>query len=264
MSCCPSGWGRCLTRPADPGPASTTSSSTAAPPPASRAAVQAARMGKSVVVVIARQAPRRPDHRRPGLDRHRQQGRHRRHRPRVLPARSRSTTTAPRRGRSRSPRSTSSTARDEDAHVDLRAARRRADLRRHWSRSTTSPSSASDGSTARTASRRTATRIVVDHARIGGKTFAADVHRRHLRGRPDGRRRRVVHRRPRGERQVRRDAQRRPGRAAPTSHQFDRPGRSLRRAGRPDERPAAGIHAGRPARTARATSASRPTASACA
>ena len=34
----------------------------------------------------AEQAPRRPHHRRSGLDRHRQQGRHRRHLARVLPA----------------------------------------------------------------------------------------------------------------------------------------------------------------------------------
>ena len=50
------------------------------------AAVQAARMGKSGPADRAGQAPRRPDHRRPGRHRHRQQAGDRRHLARVLPA----------------------------------------------------------------------------------------------------------------------------------------------------------------------------------
>ena len=91
-----------------------------------------------------------------------------------------------------------------------------------------------------------------------------DVHRRHLRRRPDGRRRGHVHRRPRGERAstARRSTASRP--VAPTS--ISSSGRSIpttspatrRAACSPASTPAL------PARTARATTASRRTASACA
>ena len=73
------------------------------------AAVQARRMGKTVVAHRADQAARRPDHRRARADRHRQQGRHRRHLARVLPA-GRASTTPTRRVEVAEPRAVPRTA----------------------------------------------------------------------------------------------------------------------------------------------------------
>ena len=68
-------------------PLNPTSSSTAAPPAPSRPPSRPQRMGKSVMMVCPEKPPRRADRRRPRLDRLRQQGRHRRPLPRVLPSR---------------------------------------------------------------------------------------------------------------------------------------------------------------------------------
>ena len=72
----------------------------------------------------------------------------------------------------------------------------------------------------------------------GARLRGPGLHRRDLRGRPDGDGRRLVHRGSRGERRLRRDPQRRPdgpGRQPPVQGQD----RSLRRAGGPEERPPA-------------------------
>ena len=54
-----------------------------------------------------------------------------------------------------------------------------------------------------------------DRDGVGPGVSGPDVHRRHLRGRPDGQGRRQLHRRPRGQRRVRRNAQRRADRNTP-------------------------------------------------
>ena len=104
-----------------------------------------------------------------------------------------------------------------------------------------------------------------DQDGVGRGLRGKDVHRRDVRGGSDGEGGRVVHARARGERAVRRDAQRRAGRARAKSHQFGPEGRSVREAGRQEQRAAAERpRRRRRARTARRTSGCRRTTTASA
>ena len=210
----------------------------------------------------ARPPPRRADHRRAGLDRHRQQGGDRRPGPRVLPAgqealRPPEAWTRQKREEYRLYR------RDDDAlwtfepHVAERVFE--AMLDEHGS-----PSSATNGSTARTASRRTGSgssrsgpcggktyrgRMFIDATYEGDLMAAAGV---------------TLHRRPRGERQYGETLNGVQTKSTPTSTSSS--GRSIRTSPRATRRAACcpASTPARPARTARATTACRPTASACA
>ena len=112
--------------------------------------------------------------------------------------------------------------------------------------------------------KKTGTRITEIVMESGIAFRGRHVHRRQLRGRLDGQGRCRLRRRPREQRPIRRDAQRRPG-APGRGHQFLRPVDPFVKPGDPAQRPAAG-HQPRSAaaRRRRRTSASRPTASACA
>ena len=104
----------------------------------------------------------------------------------------------------------------------------------------------------------------LDHHAEREDVHRADVHRRHLRGRSDGGRRRRLSRRPRSPGHVRREVERRPDRRAAPSPSLRRPERAdqpLRRARRSEERRAAAHQHGEPRRVRRRpTSACRPTA----
>ena len=72
--------------------------------------------------------------------------------------------------------------------MDLRAEGRRADPARHARRARRCRSSSASGSTAAKGVKLDGKRIVVDHHGVGQDVRGQDVHRRDLRGRPDGRR----------------------------------------------------------------------------
>ncbi len=152
--------------------------------------------------------------------------------------------------------------------VDLRAARRRAGVR--GSRQGASdPRPSRRVARPRQGRRQEAGGRIASITMLSGKTLRrADVHRRHLRRRPDGGGRRRLPRRPRGAGDLRREVERRPDRRAAPSPSLRRPegaDQPLRRARRSEERRAAAHqHASRRASTAQATSACRPTATACA
>ena len=183
------------------------------------AAVQAARMGKTVVLIEPGTAPRRADHRRPGRNRHRQQAGHRRHRPRVLSAASTSIThedTAWTRETRDKYRARAGTRHRRRHDVDLRAARGRSDLHATcWPR----PGCRGLGPAVGLEIGRPETRARGSWPSdgVGPAVRRADVHRRHLRRRPDGHGGRLVRRRPRGQRHLRRNAQRRPDAATPST-----------------------------------------------
>ena len=84
----------------------------------------------------------------------------------------------------------------------------------------------------------------VDHDARRQELSREDVHRRHLRRRPDGRRRRVLSRRPRSATGVRRKMERRADRRAAPSALFRQAGRSVCRSRRSQERRAAAHHLG--------------------
>ena len=223
---------------------------------------------------LPRQASRRAVERRPRLHRHRQQVGDRRAVARVLPPRlaalrqARRLEVAEARGVRQQGAGHAGDRRRAADDVDLRAARRRAGLRGPGRRSTASRCIATSGSTARTGVRKNGARIAAITT-LSGKTLRRqDVHRRDLRRRPDGRGRRRLPRRPRGAERLRREVERRADRRAappPSLRRAAREDQPLRRPRRSEERRAA-AHQHRAARRVRArpTSASRPTATACA
>ena len=159
----------------------------------------------------ARRAPGRAHHRRAGRDRHRQQGGDRRDRPRVLPARSASTTRIPTAWEHEQPEAYASGRGTETLDEPMWTFEPHVAERR-WTgfiergrgaggpRRAAGPSGRGD---------RRAARIVAISDGDRADFPRQDVHRRHLRRRPDGHGRRVLHGRPRGQRQLRRNAQRR-------------------------------------------------------
>ena len=148
--------------------------------------------------------------------------------------------------------------------VDLRAARGRASVRglRRGAQD-----SRLSRRMARPADRRAEGRHAhrLDHDAQRQDLQRPDVHRRHLRGRPDGRGRRQLSRRPRGERALRRDVEWRPDRRAPPRPLLQSIDQSLRGPGRSGERPAAADRRGAAGRErAGGPAQCRPIASACA
>ena len=142
----------------------------------------------------AGQAPRRADHRRPRRHRHRQQGGHRRHLPRVLSAGSQATT--PARRLEPAERATtikaSGTTAERRHDVDLRAARRRGDLREMLAEAKV-PVVLGERLDLTSGVQKDGRPDRRDHDGERPTSSRQDVHRRHLRRRPDGQGRRLLH-----------------------------------------------------------------------
>ena len=191
-------------------------------------------MGRTVVLLEPGTAPGRPHLRRSREHRHRQQGRDRAASPAGSTSAWPRTTRRPEAWRQRDARGVSRAL--GHRQPGPRQVRPRGGAHRRRRRCGSSSPSVAEGSSARWRTRRascvrfdaearprrgrregTGRRSRSIRMESGRGLRGPDLRRRDLRGRPDGEGRRLLHRRPRGERRLRRDPQRRPDDAAPSA-----------------------------------------------